>query len=138
MMFCRMHMQQIVKLIVATAAESFPWVLPQDSEIYLAATSVDQNLLQPPCMLLKCQRLMLPVITDDEMLLYVLTFSPPGMNCLERVFWLLIVQLSLPESWHDHSVCLRSDSSGRAPRSCSFHSPLPRWPPIIITICLPP
>ena len=31
-----------------------------------------------------------------------------------------LVQLSLPESWHNHSVCLRKDSSGPTPRSCSF------------------
>lgn len=60
------------------------------------------------------------IITDvsySQLLLYPSALLPEGHGGVVMGCWL---QLSLPESWHDHSVCLRRDSSGRTPRSCSF------------------
>lgn len=60
------------------------------------------------------------IITDvlhSQLLLYPSALPPKGNGGVVMDCWL---QLSLPESWHDQSVCLRRDSSGRAPRSCSF------------------
>lgn len=60
------------------------------------------------------------IITDvsySQLLSYPSALLPEGNRGVVMDCWL---QSSLPESWHDHSVCLRRDSSGRTPRGCSF------------------
>lgn len=61
----------------------------------------------------------LSIITDvlHPQLLYLSAFLPEANGGKVMDHWL---QLSLPESWHDHRVCLRRDSCGRTPWNCSF------------------
>ncbi len=77
-----------------------------------------QKAISPIMILITCWSY--TIITDvsySQLLLHPSALLPEGNGGVVMDCWL---QLSLPESWHDYSVCLRRDSSGRTPRSCSF------------------
>ena len=110
---------------------------------HLAEVFIDQNTKQPQYMLRSnLQSMVQPHVIVSRSVSQQLSpmnscccpsaSRPEGSALVLMDFWL---RLSLSESWHDGSVRLRRDW---APRGCSFHTPVPRWPAIIITIHLPP